>query len=137
VTVANVARLREALYPQLSEVEVVGIDEGQFFDRGIVHLVGELVHMGKRILVAGLDTTFTGDPFGPIPDLMAIADEVTKLSAVCIVCGAPAIHTQRLGASRELVVVGAAGVYEARCRACFRPYLEAPESEQLELPRPV
>jgi thymidine kinase len=57
---------------------------------------------------------------------------VTKLSAVCMVCGAPAIHTQRLGASRELVVVGAAGVYEARCRACFRPYLEVPENEQLE-----
>jgi thymidine kinase len=99
-----------------------------------VHLVGELVHMGKRILIAGLDTTFTGDPFGPIPALMAISDDVTKLSAVCMVCGAPAIHTQRLGASRELVVVGAAGVYEARCRACFRPYLNAPESEQMELP---
>jgi thymidine kinase len=134
VTVANVARLREKLYGQLPEVEVIGIDEGQFFDQSIVQLTGELVHLGKRILIAGLDTTFTGDPFGPIPALMAIADEVTKLSAVCIVCGAPAIHTQRLGASRELVVVGAAGLYEARCRNCFRPYLEAPEEQQLELP---
>jgi len=134
MTVANVARLREAIYGQLPEVEVIGIDEAQFFDAAIVHLVGELVHMGKRILIAGLDTTFTGEPFGPIPALMAISDEVTKLSAVCIVCGAPAIHTQRLGASRELVVVGAAGVYEARCRACFRPYLNAPENEQMELP---
>jgi thymidine kinase len=134
VTVANVAHLRTALYPQLEEIEVIGIDEGQFFDQAIVHLTGELVHMGKRIVIAGLDTTFTGDPFGPIPALMAIADEVTKLSAVCMVCGAPAIHTQRLGASRELVVVGAAGIYEARCRACFRPYLDAPESEQLDLP---
>jgi thymidine kinase len=124
MTVANVARLREAIYGQLPEIEVIGIDEAQFFDEAIVHLVGELVHMGKRILIAGLDTTFTGDPFGPIPALMAISDEVTKLSAVCIVCGAPAIHTQRLGASRELVVVGAAGVYEARCRACFRPIPE-------------
>ena len=134
MTVANTARLREALYPQLHEIEVIGIDEAQFFDPAIVHLVGELVHMGKRILLAGLDTTFTGDPFGPIPALMAIAEEVTKLSAVCMVCGAPAIHTQRLGASRELVVVGAAGVYEARCRACFRPYLNKPDGEQLELP---
>ena len=134
MTVANVARLREAIYEQLPKVEVIGIDEAQFFDQSIVHLVGELVHMGKRILIAGLDTTFTGEPFGPIPALMAISDEVTKLSAVCIVCGAPAIHTQRLGASRELVVVGAAGVYEARCRACFRPYLNAPEGEQMELP---
>jgi thymidine kinase len=134
MTVANTARLREALYPQLTEVEVIGIDEAQFFDPAILHLVGELVHMGKRILLAGLDTTFTGDPFGPIPALMAIADDVTKLSAVCMVCGAPAIHTQRLGASRELVVVGAAGVYEARCRACFRPYLNEPDGEQLVLP---
>ena len=137
VTVANTKHLREALYPQLEEIEVIGIDEGQFFDPAIVQLTGELVHLGKRILIAGLDTTFTGDPFGPIPALMAVADEVTKLSAVCIVCGAPAIHTQRLGASRELVVVGAAGLYEARCRACFRPYLDAPESEQLELPSAV
>jgi thymidine kinase len=115
-------------------VEVIGIDEAQFFDSSIVQLTGELVHLGKRIVLAGLDTTFTGDPFGPIPALMAIADEVTKLSAVCIVCGAPAIHTQRLGASRELVVVGAAGIYEARCRSCFRPYLDSPESEQMEFP---
>ena len=64
---------------------------------------------------------------------MAIADEVTKLSAVCMVCGAPAIHTQRLGHSQALVVVGAAGMYEARCRACFHPYAE-PEPEQLHLP---
>jgi thymidine kinase len=134
LTVANVSHLREALYGQISEVEVIGIDEAQFFDAGIVQLTAELVDLGKRIVLAGLDTTFTGDPFGPIPALMAISDEVTKLSAVCMVCGAPAIHTQRLGASRELVVVGAAGVYEARCRACFRPYLDAAESEQMDLP---
>ena len=133
VTVANTSHLRSALYPQIPEVEVVGIDEAQFFDDGIVQFALELVHMGKRVVMAGLDTTFSGDPFGPIPDLMAVSDEVTKLSAVCMVCGAPAIHTQRISKSRELVVVGAAGVYEARCRTCFRPYLEAPE-EQLELP---
>jgi thymidine kinase len=136
VTVPNVAHLRQSLYQQLPDVEVIGIDEAQFFDASLVQLTGELVHLGKRIILAGLDTTFTGDPFGPIPALMAIADEVTKLSAVCIVCGAPAIHTQRLGASRELVVVGAAGVYEARCRTCFRPYLESAENEQLEFPNP-
>jgi thymidine kinase len=133
VTVATVARLREALFSQISEIEVIGIDEAQFFDDSIVQLTTELVHLGKRVLLAGLDTTFTGEPFGPIPALMAIADEVTKLSAVCIVCGAPAIHTQRLGASQELVVVGAAGIYEARCRACFRPYLDEHPSEQLQL----
>lgn len=134
-TVANVAELRRALNQQMPEIEVVGIDEAQFLDDAVVQLAGELVHLGKRVLVAGLDTTFTGEPFGPIPALMAIADEVTKLSAVCMVCGAPAVHTQRLGSSRELVVVGAAGVYEARCRNCFRPYLDMPEAAQMELPR--
>jgi thymidine kinase len=133
-TVANVERLRAALYPQLAQVEVIGIDEAQFFDHAIIPLTVELIHLGKRIVLAGLDTTFTAEPFGPIPALMAIADEVTKLSAVCMVCGAPAIHTQRLGSSQELVVVGAAGVYEARCRTCFKPYLDEHESEQMELP---
>ncbi len=132
-TVANVERLREALYEQLHEVEVVGIDEAQFLDESIIPLAMELVHLGKRVLIAGLDTTFTAEPFGPIPALMAIADEVTKLSAVCMQCGAPAIHTQRLGQSQELVVVGAAGLYEARCRTCFRPYLDEHGSEQMEL----
>ena len=135
VTVANVAEMRRDLYQQMPEIEVIGIDEAQFLDDSVVQLAGELVHLGKRVLIAGLDTTFTGEPFGPIPALMAIADEVTKLSAVCMVCGALAVHTQRLGASRELVVVGAAGVYEARCRNCFRPYLDAPEAAQMELPR--
>jgi len=134
VTVANTAHLRRALHPQLTEVEVVGIDEVQFFDEAIVQFALELVHMGRRVVMAGLDTTFSGEPFGPVPSLMAVSDEVTKLSAVCMVCGAPAIHTQRLGSSRELVVVGAAGLYEARCRTCFRPFLSAPEGEQLELP---
>jgi thymidine kinase len=136
-TVANVERLREALATQLHEVEVIGIDEAQFFDDSIIPLTMELVHVGKRVLIAGLDTTFNAEPFGPIPALMAIADEVTKLSAVCMVCGAPAIHTQRLGQSQELVVVGAAGLYEARCRACFRPFQDEHGSEQMELPTAI
>jgi thymidine kinase len=129
--VANVDRLREALFAQIDQVEVIGVDEAQFLDEGLVHLALELVHLGKRVLIAGLDTTFAGEPFCPIPDLMAIADEVVKLSAVCMKCGAPAIHTQRLGGSQELVMVGAAGVYEARCRAHFEPFVD---SEQMELP---
>ncbi len=132
-TVASVERLREELAEKLGEVEVIGIDEAQFLDEGIIPLAMELVHLGKRVIVAGLDTTFNAEPFGPIPALMAIADEVTKLSAVCMVCGAPAIHTQRLGQSQELVVVGAAGMYEARCRACFRPFVDEHGSEQLKL----
>jgi thymidine kinase len=133
VTVANSELLRESLYPQLSEVEVIGIDEVQFFDPAIIPLALELVAMGKRVLMAGLDTTFNNEPFGPVPNLMALADKVTKLSAVCMVCGASAIHTQRLGSSQELVVVGAAGLYEARCRNCFQPSLDE-HAEQLELP---
>jgi thymidine kinase len=134
MTVANVERLREALYPQLAEVDVVGIDEVQFFDPEIIPLVVELIALGKRVLMAGLDTTFAAEPFGPVPNLMALADKVTKLSAVCMVCGQAAIHTQRLGQSQELVVVGAAGLYEARCRAHFHPFLDEHASEQLELP---
>ena len=133
-TVANVEELKAVLMPVIEKVEVIGIDEAQFLDASLVNVANELVRLGRRVILAGLDTTFTGEPFGPIPALMAVADEVTKLSAVCMVCGAPAIHTQRLGTSRELVVVGAAGMYEARCRACFRPYLEERESEQMELP---
>jgi thymidine kinase len=133
VTIANVERLRESLYPQLSEVEVVGVDEVQFLDSGIIPLAAELVTLGKRVIFAGLDMTFSAEPFGPVPALMALADSVTKLSAVCMVCGQSAIHTQRLGQSQELVVVGAAGLYEARCRAHFHPFLDEQGSEQLEL----
>ncbi|HSY71494.1 MAG TPA: thymidine kinase [Alloacidobacterium sp.] len=132
--VANVERLKEALFAQIDQVEVIGIDEAQFFDENLLVLSLELVHLGKRVLIAGLDTTFAGEPFSPIPDLMAVADEVVKLSAVCMRCGAPAIHTQRLGGSQELVMVGAAGMYEARCRAHFEPFAD---SEQLELPTAV
>ncbi|MFP5229415.1 MAG: thymidine kinase [Acidobacteriota bacterium] len=134
VTVANVEELKALLMPKIEAIEVVGVDEAQFFDNSLVSLTNELMRLGKRVILAGLDTTFTGDPFAPIPDLMAIADEVTKLSAVCMQCGAPAVHTQRLGSNQALVVVGAAGVYEARCRACFRPWVDEHETEQLELP---
>ena len=133
-TVASVGEMKAALLPVIDEVEVIGMDEVQFFEPSLVPLSLELVHMGKRVILAGLDTTFAGETFPPVPDLLAVADEVVKLSAVCMQCGAPAIHTQRLGSSQSLVLVGAAGLYEARCRACFRPYLDEHESEQLELP---
>ena len=129
-------RLKAELFEsgKIHEVDVVGLDEVQFFDSEITHLAMELVHLGKRVILAGLDTTFANEPFGPVPVLMALADEVTKLSAVCMVCGAPAIHTQRLGQSQELVVVGAAGLYEARCRTHFEPSVDEHHSEQLDLP---
>ncbi len=137
VVTPNAERLREALFSsqQIDEIEVVGVDEVQFFDEGILPLVLELVALGKRVILAGLDTTFANEPFGPVPALMALADKVTKLNAVCMTCGQPAIHTQRLGHSQELVVVGAAGMYEARCRAHFQPYVEEAAAEQMDLPR--
>ncbi|MGC2500788.1 MAG: thymidine kinase [Silvibacterium sp.] len=133
ITVPNVEGLKAILFPLIDGVEVIGVDEAQFFDGSLVPLALELVHMGKRVILAGLDTTFAGEPFPPIPELLAVSDEVVKLSAVCTQCGAPAIHTQRLGASQSLVLVGAAGLYEARCRACFRPYVDERGSEQLEM----
>ena len=134
VPIASVEELRAILYPQLDSIEVVGMDEVQFLSHEIIPLALDLISLGKRVLLAGLDTTFANEPFGPVPNLMALADKVTKLSAVCMVCGASAIHTQRLGQSQELVVVGASGLYEARCRAHFTPHLDSERSEQLELP---
>jgi thymidine kinase len=134
VAVRDVERLRAVLFPALDTIDVVGIDEAQFFDESMVGLAMDLVQAGKRVVIAGLDTTFAGEPFAPLPALMANADEVVKLSAVCMVCGAPAIHTQRLGTSQQLLVVGATGLYEARCRACFRPEGDVPAAEQLKLP---
>jgi thymidine kinase len=133
LTVANVEELKSVLMPMIEVVEVVGIDEAQFFDVSLVSLANELVRMGRRVILAGLDTTFAGEPFAPIPDLLAIADEVIKLSAVCMQCGATAVHTQRLGSNQARVLVGAAGVYEARCRACFQPWVDEHATEQLEL----
>jgi len=103
--------------------EVIGIDESQFLGNGLVDLVVRLADMGKRIIIAGLDTDYLGRPFHPVPDLLAVADEITKTLAICMQCGNPAKHTQRLVVSDELIVVGAGGMYEARCRRCFEPNL--------------
>ena len=104
-------------------VEVIGIDEAQFLGEGIVDAVVRLADIGKRIVIAGLDTDYLGRPFHPMPELLAVADEITKTLAICMQCGNPAKHTQRLVASEDLIVVGAAGMYEARCRRCFEPNL--------------
>ena len=104
-------------------VEVIGIDEAQFLGEAIVDTVVQLADIGKRIVIAGLDTDYLGRPFHPMPELLAVADEITKTLAICMQCGNPAKHTQRLVASEDLIVVGAAGTYEARCRRCFEPNL--------------
>ena len=109
------------------DTEVVGIDEGQFFDQELPAVVNELANRGKRIIVAGLDQDYLGRPFEPMPQLLAIAEYITKTLAICVVCGDPANHTQRLVASSDRVLVGADGLYEARCRHCFDPTLAAAE----------
>jgi thymidine kinase len=110
--------------------EVIGIDEAQFLGAGVVDFVVRLADMGKRIIIAGLDTDYLGRPFHPMPELLAVADEITKTLAICMQCGNPAKHTQRLIGSEDLIVVGAAGMYEARCRRCFEPNLAAEEAEK-------
>ncbi len=117
----NVASSRQLLDAVLDETEVVGIDEAQFFDLELPAVVNTLADQGRRVIVAGLDQDYLGRPFEPMPALLAIAEYITKTLAICMVCGGPANHTQRLVASRERVLVGATGSYEARCRECFDP----------------
>ena len=104
--------------------EVIGVDEGQFFDTTLVDVCNQLANAEKRVIIAGLDTDFLGNPFEPMPQLLAIAEYITKTLAICMRCGSPANQTQRLVASKDRVVVGGAGAYEARCRRCFEPEVE-------------
>jgi thymidine kinase len=109
--------------------KVIGVDEGQFFDVGLVDVVEQLAGAGKQVIVAGLDTDYLRRPFEPIPTLCDRAEYVTKMLAVCHRCGGPGMYTQRIVRSEELVVLGAQGAYEARCRVCYDPT----EPEQPEL----
>ena len=102
-----------------SNVQVVGIDEAQFFDDGLVDVCNQLANSGVRVIVAGLDMDYTGKPFGPMPKLMAIADDVTKVHAVCVRCGALAQFSHRLAKTDKLVLLGETDSYEPLCRKCF------------------
>jgi thymidine kinase len=119
----NVGKAAEIMEKVHARTEVIGIDEAQFLGDEVVDVCTKLANLGKRVIVAGLDTDYLGRPFEPMPRLLAIAEEITKLLAICVRCGNPAVHTQRLVESEELVVVGATGIYEARCRRCFEPNL--------------
>ena len=110
--------------------EVIGVDEANFMGPQLVDVAQRLADSGKQVIVAGLDTDYMGRPFAPIPDLLALAESITKTLAICMRCGNPAKHTQRLRGSDDLIVVGAAGLYEARCRRCFEPGI--PKQEELE-----
>jgi thymidine kinase len=121
----NVSASAELLTVVDDDTEVVGIDEGQFFDGELPAVCNALANRGKRVIVAGLDQDYLGKPFEPMPQLLAIAEYITKTLAICMVCGNPANHTQRLVVSSDRLLLGAQGTYEARCRRCFDPALSS------------
>ncbi|MCC7157239.1 MAG: thymidine kinase [Bryobacterales bacterium] len=114
--------------------QVVGIDEANFMGQPLVDIASQLADSGKQVIIAGLDTDYMGRPFPPLPDLLCMAESITKTLAICLRCGNPAKHTQRLVESDDLIVVGARGMYEARCRRCFEAGV--PKQEYLEFARP-
>ncbi|MFN8218615.1 MAG: thymidine kinase [Fimbriimonadales bacterium] len=122
VPVANVADLESKIEP---DTQVVCVEEVQFFDNSVVDLAVDLADNGREVILAGLDQDFRREPFGPMPSLMAVADQVIKLRAICMKCGAPASHTYRVidgkPAHRDdpVILIGATESYEARCRDCF------------------
>ncbi|MEJ7624709.1 MAG: thymidine kinase [Pyrinomonadaceae bacterium] len=123
IPVKNTAEMMAAVNV---DTQVVGIDEAQFFDHAIIDAVNQLAESGKRVIIAGLDQDYTGKPFEPMPQLLSIAEFITKTHAICVKCGATANYSQRTMESVELVEVGAADKYEARCRRCFVPHADAP-----------
>jgi thymidine kinase len=121
--VETAAEIIEQVRP---DTDVVGIDEGQFFDNDLVGVANELARRGVRVIIAGLDQDYTGKPFEPMPQLLAIAEYITKTHAICVRCGQPANYSQRTVEVEGQVVVGASDAYEARCRRCFVPHADAP-----------
>jgi thymidine kinase len=109
------------IFDSMGDAQVIGIDEGQFFKQNLVDVCEKLASQGKRVIVAGLDQDYRGKPFDPMPQLLAVAEYITKTLAICVVCGNPADRTQRKSASQDRVVVGAKDIYEARCRKCHQP----------------
>lgn len=110
--------------------EVIGVDEANFMGPDMVDVAQRMADSGKQVIISGLDTDYLGRPFAPIPDLLALAESITKTLAICVRCGNPAKHTQRLRGSDDLIVVGAADIYEARCRRCFEPGI--PKQQELD-----
>ncbi len=132
ITVADAAGIRQKLDWR---AQVIGIDEANFMGPDLISVAQQLADSGKQVIVAGLDTDYLGRPFPPIPDLLAHAEAITKTLAICVRCGNPAKHTQRLAGSEDLIVVGAAEVYEARCRRCFEAGI--PRQERLPFATPA
>ena len=107
-------------------VDVIGIDEAQFFDNGLIEVVTKLANNGIRVIVAGLDMDFKGVPFGPIPGLMAVADHITKVHAICVRCGNIAQFSHRLSEKEQVVLLGEKDIYEPLCRSCYREAQRSP-----------
>ncbi len=129
-----IERAEEIFHLLEPDTAVVGIDEVQFFGNEAVPVIEALADQGRRVIVAGLDQDYQGKPFEPMPQLLALAEYVTKELAICVVCGNPANRSQRIVSSTSRVVVGAAGAYEARCRKCHVPTpVEATPPQTLEL----
>ena len=128
-----VSSAREILDKTDTGTQVIGVDESNFFGPELAGIASRLADSGKQVILAGLDTDFLGRPFPPMPELLCLAESITKMLAICMRCGNPAKHTQRLVESGDLIVVGAAGSYEARCRACFEP--GQPKQEVMEFAR--
>ncbi|EFN90640.1 thymidine kinase [Prevotella amnii] len=118
----------ESILLLASDIDVVGIDEAQFFDQGLVEVCNTLAKNGMRVIIAGLDMDYKGVPFGPIPALCAIADDVTKVHAICVKCGALAYLSHRLVANEHRVLLGEQGEYEPLCRDCYNKAILADES---------
>jgi thymidine kinase len=124
----------EEILQYADEAQVIGIDEGQFLGPNLPAVAEQLANRGKRVIVAGLDQDFRGRPFDPMPELLAIAEYITKTLAICVVCGAPANRTYRTAQDMdERVVVGGAELYEARCRLCYQTH--APKQADAPEPR--
>lgn len=123
---SQVVHASEQILLLAGDANVVGIDEAQFFGLELLDVCDRLAREGKRIIVAGLDQDYLGNPFEPVPQLMSIAEHVTKLHAVCVRCGAPANHSQRIVSSADRVLVGEKEAYEPRCRQCFQPEGSSP-----------
>lgn len=113
-----------------SGADVIAVDEAQFFDMELVDVCNRLARTGKRVIVAGLDQDYMGRPFEPMPQLMAVAEYVTKLHAICVICGAPANHSQRIVMEKGRVLLGAKDSYEPRCRQCFSSTPDTLESHR-------
>lgn len=127
-----VSKASEVLELVEDNTRVVGIDEAQFFDDSLIEVANKLAFRGMRVIVAGLDMDSRGQPFGPMPKLLAVAENVTKLSAVCAVCGDSASRSQRIAGGTDKIAVGAKDMYEARCRFCHEPDLATSAVSGLE-----